>query len=86
MIRTRACIEITVVQFIMDIFQKVRITASDLCGLNYAISSFLQLLTIYSKEEPAAIPQLIINDHPSLKHRAVFIDVTQERIPTIVSI
>lgn len=70
----------------MDIFQKVRITASDLCGLNYAISSFLQLLTIYSKEEPAAIPQLIINDHPSLKHRAVFIDVTQERIPTIVSI
>ncbi|ODM97121.1 Beta-hexosaminidase [Orchesella cincta] len=66
--------------------QKVRITAADLCGLNYAISTFLQLLTIYSKEEPAGIPPLIINDSPSLKHRAVFIDVTQERIPTIESL
>ncbi|ODN06657.1 hypothetical protein Ocin01_00055, partial [Orchesella cincta] len=28
---------------------------------------------------------LIINDSPSLKHRAVFIDVTQERIPTIIN-
>ncbi|CAG7716281.1 unnamed protein product [Allacma fusca] len=67
--------------------QRVRITASDLQGLNYAICTFLQLLTLYSeKDELTGIPPLIINDHPSLKHRAVFIDVSQERIPTIESL
>jgi len=62
----------------------VKITAYDLLGLNYAISTFLQLLTLYYKDEPTGIPSLIINDFPSLKHRAILIDISQERIPTIV--
>lgn len=57
--------------------------ASDLLGFNYGISTFLQLLTLYSGDKPAGIPPLVINDHPSLQHRAVLIDVSQERIPTI---
>jgi N-acetyl-beta-hexosaminidase len=64
--------------------QRVKITAADLLGVNYAISTFLQLLTLYSKDDLCGIPPLVINDHPSLKHRAVLIDVSQERIPTIV--
>ncbi|XP_021947306.1 uncharacterized protein LOC110845233 isoform X2 [Folsomia candida] len=63
--------------------QKVKIMANDLHGLNYGISTFLQLLTLYSGDKPAGIPPLVINDHPSLQHRAVLIDVSQERIPTI---
>lgn len=64
---------------------QVKIMANDLHGLNYGISTFLQLLTLYSGDKPAGIPPLVINDHPSLQHRAVLIDVSQERIPTIVS-
>jgi hypothetical protein len=41
---------------------------------------------MYSKEDPVGIPPLVINDHPSISHRAVLLDVSQERIPTIVCI
>ncbi len=61
----------------------MKIISQSLLGLNYAISTFLQLLTLYSGDKPAGIPPLVINDHPSLHHRAVLIDVSAERIPTI---
>ena len=65
--------------------QMVKIIGADLDGLNYGVCSLLQLLTLYStdSEDSIGIPSLVINDHPSLKHRAILIDISQERVPTI---
>ncbi|XP_067942054.1 uncharacterized protein [Watersipora subatra] len=57
---------------------QVRAVASDLAGLHYAVSTFIQLLEIFEKEE--AIPSLQIHDWPDLKCRGVMLDCSKGRI------
>eukprot|EP00057_Strongylocentrotus_purpuratus_P019226 XP_011673700.1 PREDICTED: uncharacterized protein LOC581115 isoform X3 [Strongylocentrotus purpuratus] len=56
----------------------VTIVAADLPGLWHATSTFVQLVQLCHKE---GIPQLEISDWPSIKHRAVMLDLSAGRVP-----
>ncbi|XP_041469265.1 uncharacterized protein LOC121419047 isoform X4 [Lytechinus variegatus] len=56
----------------------VTIVAADLPGLWHATSTFVQLVQLCHKD---GIPQLEISDWPSIKHRAVMLDLSAGRVP-----
>lgn len=62
--------------------KQIKIIASDTSGLNYAISTLLQLLRLFKE----GIPALTIHDWPSLKNRGVLLDLSQGRRPLLESI
>lgn len=62
---------------------QVKLQASDLRGLFYGITTFIQLLIFCSDD---SIPALQIHDHPALRDRGVLLDVSQGRIPSLESL
>ncbi|KAK2181799.1 hypothetical protein NP493_375g01012 [Ridgeia piscesae] len=62
---------------------QVKLQASDLRGLCYGITTFIQLL-IFCIED--GIPALQIHDYPALRDRGVLLDLSQGRIPSLESL
>lgn len=53
----------------------IRLSSSDLNGLFYSLTTFIQLLMIFQNDN---LPCLQIHDFPSLNERGILIDVTKE--------
>ncbi|CAL1530401.1 unnamed protein product [Lymnaea stagnalis] len=66
--------------------KQIKLICGDLESLNHAISTVLQLLSLYREEEAVNIPTLLIEDWPNLPHRGVLLDVSQGRIPAMESL
>jgi N-acetyl-beta-hexosaminidase len=67
---------------------QVRISAGSLCGLHYALCSFTQLLRLSAAEPDGhVLVPVLIQDHPAMRHRAVFLDMSPRgTVPTLVSL
>ncbi|KAF8778620.1 Palmitoyltransferase AKR1 like protein [Argiope bruennichi] len=67
----------------LTIFQnQLRIVASDLRGLHYALNTLEQLFTLYA--EDGSLPTLFMNDWPQIHHRGVLLDIAYgARTPTL---
>lgn len=66
----------------------VDVVASDPAGLFYACATLVNLITLSvgRSKDPAApltIPTLTISDWPSMRNRALYLDVSRKRIPTL---
>ncbi|BFZ12007.1 hypothetical protein BsWGS_15047 [Bradybaena similaris] len=66
--------------------KQLKIICGDNESLNNAISTVLQLLSLYKVEDTISIPSLQIEDWPDLPHRGVLMDVSQGRIGVIGSL
>ena len=58
----------------------IRIVGGDDAGCFYGIGTLLQIL---ETTEGTAVPALVINDKPDMKHRGFYHDATRGRIPTV---
>ncbi|CAH1790961.1 unnamed protein product [Owenia fusiformis] len=59
----------------------VRLLASDMTGMLYAINTFIQLISLC--DDGASVPALQIKDWPCLKERSVSLDMSRGRIPKL---
>uniref|UniRef100_A0A2C9LRB7 Uncharacterized protein n=1 Tax=Biomphalaria glabrata TaxID=6526 RepID=A0A2C9LRB7_BIOGL len=63
--------------------KQIKLICGDLESLNNAISTVLQLLSLYKGENAVSIPTLLIDDWPNMPYRGVLLDISQGRIPLV---
>ncbi|XP_076442258.1 uncharacterized protein LOC143281142 isoform X2 [Babylonia areolata] len=64
--------------------KQMKIVCGTLESLGYAISTLLQLMSLYKDGDHIHIPTLLIDDWPELPYRGVLLDFSQGRIPDML--
>ncbi|XP_064600438.1 uncharacterized protein LOC135466719 [Liolophura sinensis] len=62
--------------------KQLKLICDDLSGLNYAISTLIQLFRLY-KDNDGKIPLLQIDDWAEFRMRGVLVDISQGRVPNM---
>ena len=60
----------------------IMLTASDPAGIFYGVCTLAQLLAQYG----AALPALLIDDHPDFAARGVMLDISRDKVPTMATL
>ncbi|XP_041351474.1 uncharacterized protein LOC121370371 [Gigantopelta aegis] len=63
--------------------KQLKIVCGSVESLHYALSTLLQLLSLYQTEDSISVPTLLIDDWPELSYRGILLDFSQGRIPNM---